>query len=134
MSKEKEEEAKAEAKNGSACSYRKKKDSKTNSTHKEMYSDNSQKNTAQPYSQTDKTSNHVVAGDISGAQRARRARSSADGFYHFNTLSGDALSAQVKPSSVCIYGESGNAARVTSADVNLSNGVIHVVDSVLLPR
>lgn len=77
---------------------------------------------------------HVVAGDLSGADLARRANNSSDGFYHFNTLSGDALSAQVKGSNVYIYDESGNAARVTIADVNQSNGVIHVVDKVLLPK
>ncbi|ATG46124.1 fasciclin domain-containing protein [Celeribacter ethanolicus] len=77
---------------------------------------------------------HVVAGDWSAAQIARQARASADGFYHFNAVSGDALSAQVKGNNVYIYDESGNAARVTIADVDQSNGVIHVVDTVLVPK
>jgi len=50
------------------------------------------------------------------------------------TLSGDALSAQMRGSTLWIYDESGNAGRVTISDVNQSNGVIHVVDSVLVPR
>lgn len=77
---------------------------------------------------------HVVAGDWSAAEIARRARASSDGFYHFNAVSGDALSAQVKGKNVYIYDESGNAGRVTISDVNQSNGVIHVVDAVLLPK
>lgn len=77
---------------------------------------------------------HVVAGDWSAAEIARRARASSDGFYHFNAVSGDALSAQVKGKNVYIYDESGNAARVTISDVNQSNGVIHVVDAVLVPK
>lgn len=77
---------------------------------------------------------HVVAGDLSGAELARRAQASSDGFYHFNAVSGDALSAQVRGDSVYIYDESGNAGRVTIADVNQSNGVIHVVDTVLVPK
>lgn len=77
---------------------------------------------------------HVVAGDLSAAELARRARASADGFYHFNAVSGDALSAQVKGNSVYIYDENGHAGRVTIADVNQSNGVIHVVDTVLVPK
>lgn len=77
---------------------------------------------------------HVVAGDWSAAEIARRARASADGFYHFNAVSGDALSAQVKGNNVYIYDESGNASRVTIADVDQSNGVIHVVDAVLVPK
>lgn len=77
---------------------------------------------------------HVVAGDWSAAEIARRARASADGFYHFKAVSGDALSAQVKGKNVYIYDENGNAGRVTIADVNQSNGVIHVVNSVLVPK
>ena len=77
---------------------------------------------------------HVVAGDWSAAEIAREARASADGFYHFNAVSGDALSAQVKGNSVYIYDENGNAGRVTIADVDQSNGVIHVVDAVLVPK
>ena len=39
---------------------------------------------------------HVVAGNWSTAQIAAQARASDDGFYHFNAVSGDALSAQAK--------------------------------------
>lgn len=77
---------------------------------------------------------HVVAGNITAAQLAARARASRDGFYHFNAVSGDALSAQVRGRNVYIYDESGNASRVTIADVMQSNGVIHVVDKVLVPK
>ncbi|WIV49791.1 fasciclin domain-containing protein [Marivivens sp. LCG002] len=77
---------------------------------------------------------HVVAGKWSAADIARQARASSDGFYHFNAVSGDALSAQVKGNKVYIYDENGNASLVTIADVNQSNGVIHVVDKVLLPK
>ncbi|QIE44732.1 fasciclin domain-containing protein [Pseudohalocynthiibacter aestuariivivens] len=77
---------------------------------------------------------HVVAGDWSAEQIAAAARKSSDGFYHFNAVSGDALSAQVKGGNVYIYDESGNAARVTISDVDQSNGVIHVVNSVLVPK
>lgn len=77
---------------------------------------------------------HVVAADLSAANIMRMAQKSNDGFYHFNTLSGDALSAQVRSGRVYIYDENGSAARVTIADVRQSNGVIHVVDGVLVPK
>jgi uncharacterized surface protein with fasciclin (FAS1) repeats len=77
---------------------------------------------------------HVVAGNLSGAEIMRRAQAAGDGFFHMQTLSGDALSAQVRGRNLWIYDEAGNAGRVTIADVNQSNGVIHVVDTVLLPR
>lgn len=75
---------------------------------------------------------HVVAGDISGDVIRRRAGS--DGFYHMETVSGDALSAQVLGRNIFVYDESGNAGKLTITDVNQSNGVIHVTNKVLLPN
>ncbi len=77
---------------------------------------------------------HVVAGDISAKDLINGAAASSDGVFHMETVSGDALSAQVRGETVYIYDESGNAGEVTIADVDQSNGVIHVVDTVLLPE
>jgi uncharacterized surface protein with fasciclin (FAS1) repeats len=77
---------------------------------------------------------HVVAGKLSGADIMARAKAAPDGFFHMQTVSGDALSAQVKGKNLYLIDESGKAARVTIADVNQSNGVIHVVNSVLVPK
>lgn len=56
------------------------------------------------------------------------------GKYNMQTVSGDALTAIIKGKHLYIYDESGGAAKITIADVNQSNGVIHVVDHVLLPK
>ncbi|MGY3436933.1 MULTISPECIES: fasciclin domain-containing protein [unclassified Marinovum] len=78
---------------------------------------------------------HVVAGNWTAADLIREARKSKDGFYHFAAVSGDALSAKVTSGNrVFIFDENGNAFEVTQADVMQSNGVIHVVEGVLLPR
>lgn len=77
---------------------------------------------------------HVVAGDWSAADIIAATKSSPDGFYHFNAVSGDALSAKVVGGAVYIFDESGNAGKVTVADVDQSNGVIHVVNAVLVPK
>ncbi|MDD7970689.1 fasciclin domain-containing protein [Roseinatronobacter alkalisoli] len=77
---------------------------------------------------------HVVAGNLGGAELMRRARASSDGFVHMETLSGAPLSAQLRGRTLWVYDQSGNAGRITISDVNQSNGVIHVVDTVLLPR
>lgn len=77
---------------------------------------------------------HVVAGKLTGAELMAKAKKSKDGFFNLETVSGDALSAQVKGNNLYIYDEKGDAAKVTIADVNQSNGVIHVVDTVLVPR
>lgn len=77
---------------------------------------------------------HVVAGDLSAQNIKAQASQSSDGFVHLESLSGDALSAQVRGNDVYVFDESGNAAKITIADVDQSNGVIHVVNKVLLPK
>jgi len=77
---------------------------------------------------------HVVAGDWSAVAIRSQALNSPDNFYHFEAVSGDALSAQVKGGALYIYDESGQAGRITISDVDQSNGVIHVIDTVLVPE
>jgi len=76
---------------------------------------------------------HVVAGDLSGAELMERTRANG-GRYNMETVSGDAITADLAGGKLYIIDESGDAAEVTIADVDQSNGVIHVVDSVLVPR
>ena len=49
------------------------------------------------------------------------------------TASGGTLTAMMRGKDVVITDAKGNGAVVTTADVYQSNGVIHVVDKVLLP-
>ncbi|KAA3450128.1 fasciclin [Mesorhizobium sp. SARCC-RB16n] len=76
---------------------------------------------------------HVVAGKISGADMLKKAKAMG-GKYEMKTVSGDTLTAEVKKGKLYIMDESGGEAKVTIADVNQSNGVIHVVNKVLLPK
>ena len=76
---------------------------------------------------------HVVSGSLTGADIMAKAKANG-GRYNMQTLSGDALTAQVKGSNLYIIDESGHASKVTIADVIQSNGVIHVVDAVLVPK
>ncbi len=76
---------------------------------------------------------HVVAGKLSGAELMKRAKANG-GKYHMQAVSGDALTAVVRKGKLYIVDESGGASRVTISDVNQSNGVIHVVNKVLLPK
>lgn len=74
---------------------------------------------------------HVVSGDLSGEELMDRA---ANGGVSLSTLSGDSLTVQESNGYLYVIDENGGAAKVTISDVNQSNGVIHVVDSVLLPN
>ncbi len=76
---------------------------------------------------------HVVAGKISSTDLVAKIKAHG-GNFNFKTVSGDALTARLHGADVFIFDESGGAAKVTIADVNQSNGVIHVVNDVLLPK
>lgn len=75
---------------------------------------------------------HVVAGDLKLADL--RAKVGSDGFANLQTVSGDALSVKFKGDTAMVYSESRNIGTITIGDVDQSNGVIHVVDTVLVPK
>ena len=50
------------------------------------------------------------------------------------TVSGGTLTAWMKGKDLYITDENGNSAKVTIADVNQKNGVIHVIDAVVTPK
>jgi uncharacterized surface protein with fasciclin (FAS1) repeats len=56
------------------------------------------------------------------------------GSHDIPTVSGHKLKGSIKGGNVILTDENGNTATVTIADVQQSNGVIHVIDSVLLPK
>lgn len=76
---------------------------------------------------------HVVAGKISGAD-LKKMIADGGGKAKLKTVSGDTLVASMKGKSIILTDESGGSSKVTIADVNQSNGVIHVVNNVLLPK
>ena len=76
---------------------------------------------------------HVIAGKATAADVAKMAM--ADGGTHeVTTVGGCKLSLSAKDGMVMVKDEAGGMATVTIADVEQSNGVIHVVDHVLLPK
>lgn len=56
------------------------------------------------------------------------------GSHDVKTVSGDTLTIKTAGGKVTITDESGQTATVTIADVMQSNGVIHVIDTVFLPK
>lgn len=75
---------------------------------------------------------HVVAGDYKIADL--RAMVGKDGYANLKTLSGDAVSIKFKGNKMQVFSESKNIGNITIADVDQSNGVIHVIDAVLVPK
>jgi uncharacterized surface protein with fasciclin (FAS1) repeats len=76
---------------------------------------------------------HVVAGKVTAADLARRI-TEGGGKAVLKTVEGQDLTATKSGDAIILTSASGNKAAVTQADVNQSNGVIHVVDAVLVPK
>ncbi len=76
---------------------------------------------------------HVVAGKMDAAT-LMAAIAAGGGKAVLKTVSGGTLTASTAGGHVMVTDESGGSATVTIADVMQSNGVIHVVDKVLLPK
>lgn len=76
---------------------------------------------------------HVVAGKHSAAD-IMKAIKDGGGKATFKTVQGGTLTAWMKKDKVGLTDEKGGTAWVTIADVNQSNGVIHVIDTVVMPK
>ena len=76
---------------------------------------------------------HVVSGKMDAAALMAAVKA-GNGKAMLKTVSGGTLTATSNGSAVMVMDESGGTANVTIADVIQSNGVIHVVDKVLLPK
>jgi uncharacterized surface protein with fasciclin (FAS1) repeats len=76
---------------------------------------------------------HVLAGKMSAADLVAKIKAGG-GKASVKTVAGANLTLSMKGKKVQIMDTSGGKSYVTIADVNQSNGVIHVVDAVLVPK
>ena len=77
---------------------------------------------------------HVVPGRVTATDLIKMIKDNG-GKATLKTVQGDNLYASLdSKSNVWIWDEKGGKAMVTIADVNQSNGVIHVIDHVLMPK
>lgn len=76
---------------------------------------------------------HVVAGSVMAADVVALIKKSK-GKAIIETVSGNKLTAQMKDGSVYLVDENDNWSKIEATDLKTSNGVIHVIDSVLLPK
>ena len=75
---------------------------------------------------------HVVAGRLSAADLAAKVKAGG-GKAALTTVAGETLTVASKGGALWLWDVKGGASRVTIANVNQSNGVIHVIDTVLMP-
>ena len=76
---------------------------------------------------------HVVSGNLDAAA-VTEAIKAGNVKAVVTTVSGGKLTVNLEKDKVKLTDESGNSAYVTTADLKGSNGVIHIIDSVVLPR
>lgn len=76
---------------------------------------------------------HVIAGNLM-ASDVVAAIKKGNGKAEVTTVNGQKLTISMMGDKVMITDASGNSAHVTAADLKGTNGVVHVIDGVLLPK
>ncbi|WGD35218.1 fasciclin domain-containing protein [Olleya sp. YS] len=76
---------------------------------------------------------HVVSGKFEAAAVVDAIKSN-DGAFEVATVQGGKLVASLDGDSVILTDEKGNKSKVVIADVAASNGVIHAIDTVVMPK
>jgi len=76
---------------------------------------------------------HAVSGNLDAAAVVAAIKS-GNGKAVLTTVSGGKLTASMDMGKVKLTDESGNSAFVTAADLKGTNGVVHVIDGVVLPK
>jgi uncharacterized surface protein with fasciclin (FAS1) repeats len=77
---------------------------------------------------------HVIPGDYSASKIAKEAKANG-GKLMLKTVEGDDITLEKGPQGGwMVVDEKGDKAKITIADVRQSNGIIHVINSVLMPN
>lgn len=76
---------------------------------------------------------HVVAGSVDAAAVVK-AINDGKGKAVLTTVSGGKLTASIKNGKVILTDENGGTATVVATDLKAENGIVHVLDAVVLPK
>lgn len=76
---------------------------------------------------------HIIAGKFT-ASHILRAMCRGNGRAVFTTVQGKKIVATMSGIDIVLSDDFGNSAKITTADANQCNGVIHEIDSVIVPR
>ena len=76
---------------------------------------------------------HVVAGKYD-AKTILRAIKKGDGKATLTTVQGGTLTAMLDGGSVVLTDDKGGTSTVTATDVKTSNGIVHIIDTVVMPK
>jgi len=76
---------------------------------------------------------HVVDKKVMSTDLVKMIKDN-DGTYKINTVGGGSLDASLEGEKVILTDESGNKATVVKADVDASNGIVHIIDAVVMKK
>jgi uncharacterized surface protein with fasciclin (FAS1) repeats len=76
---------------------------------------------------------HVVAGKLDSQELSKRIKA-GNGKAELTTVAGGKLWVMMKGKNIELKDEKGNTSMITIKDVYQSNGVIHVIDKVVMPK
>lgn len=76
---------------------------------------------------------HVVAGNLD-SKAVVAAIKKGKGSATLTTVQGGKLVGSLKGKNVILTDEKGNVSTITAVDIKSSNGVIHVIDTVVMPK
>lgn len=77
---------------------------------------------------------HVVPGETNAAALTQAIQAAGPAGAKLTTVNGAQLTATLEGNQVILTDAAGNRSTVTQTDVDASNGVIHVIDTVLMPE
>lgn len=76
---------------------------------------------------------HVVPGTVTSEDLTQMIKEGG-GTANLQTVAGGTITARMDGNNIVIIDESNGGATIETADVMQSNGVVHVIDSVLMPK
>ncbi|ANU07268.1 fasciclin domain-containing protein [Paraurantiacibacter namhicola] len=76
---------------------------------------------------------HTVAGEVRTPDLGTAVGAAGEEGYSFETVNGGTLTATVVDGEFVLTDANGNSARVIEKNVDASNGVVHIIDGVLVP-
>ncbi len=76
---------------------------------------------------------HVVAGEVMAADLVAAIQGEEDGTFEITTVNGAILTASIVDGAPILTDAAGNTSNIIATDVDASNGVVHLIDTVVMP-
>ncbi|MEO0451094.1 MAG: fasciclin domain-containing protein [Pseudomonadota bacterium] len=76
---------------------------------------------------------HVVSGEVMAADLVAAIASEEDGTFEITTVNGAILTASIVDGAPILTDAAGNTSAIIATDIGASNGVVHLIDTVVMP-